>query len=173
MNISHENFTLELENDDLSYWNTLDLGEKDHKKLLRALTYSIHDYLSREAQIQPSQFILNCHYSRSNVVRELNRQYRNKDKDTDVLSFPLFEDLEEVTEGVPAILGDIYISLDQACLQAVEYDIDLSSELIHLIIHGFFHLIGFDHERSSEEEKLMSELEQKMVKRVQNTYSKI
>ena len=173
MNISHENFTLELENEDLVFWNELELGEKDHKKLLRALTYSLHEYLNREAVIMPSQFILNCHYCRTNEVKELNRQYRGKDKDTDVLSFPLFENLEELTEAVPAILGDIYISIDQAQIQAKEFDIDLSSELIHLIIHGFFHLIGYDHERSSEEEKLMSELEQTMVKRVQNTYSRI
>ena len=109
------------------------INVEDHKKLLRALTYSIHDYLKSEFTIMPSQYILNCHYCRTNEVKTLNRENRQKDRDTDVLSFPMYEDLNEATEGVPVILGDIYISLDQAKTQAVEYNIDLSSEQLAML----------------------------------------
>lgn len=173
INIAHDNFELELEIEDMDFWNSLDRGDKDHKKLLNSLVYSIHDYFLKHLPQHRSKIILNCHYSRSEQVQALNKQYRNKDYDTDVLSFPIFESLEEMPTDSPADIGDIYISVDQAQKQANEHQIDLNSELIHLIIHGFFHLIGYDHERSEQEDKLMRELESKMLDRVQNTYSRI
>ena len=173
INIAHDNFELELEIEDLDFWKSLDRGDKDHQKLLNSLVFSIHDYFLKNLPERASKIVLNCHYSRSEQIQSLNKDYRNKDSDTDVLSFPIFECLEELPIDSPADIGDIYISLDQASLQAREHEIDLNSELIHLIIHGFFHLIGYDHERSEQEEKLMSELESKMLDRVQNTYSRI
>ena len=173
INISHDNFHLELEIEDSQFWNTLSKGEKDHIKLLKSFVFAAHDYISSELSDKPSEVILNIHYCRTEQVQSLNSQYRNNDKDTDVLSFPLFESLGELPIDTPAVLGDIYISLDQALKQSLEHSIDLSSELVHLIIHGFFHLLGLDHERSEAEAKQMDDLEQKMLTRVQNTYSRI
>ncbi|MFE8703206.1 rRNA maturation RNase YbeY [Cytobacillus sp. FJAT-54145] len=91
-------------------------------------------------------------------IQEINREYRDKDKPTDVISFALEEmgEGEIVVTGVemPRILGDIIISLDKAKEQAEEYGHTLSRELGFLALHGFLHLLGYDHE-TEEEEKVM------------------
>jgi probable rRNA maturation factor len=83
-------------------------------------------------------------------IRALNRDYRGKDKATDVLSFSLL-DGEEGGDGVVA-LGDIVISIETAARQAPRYGNDLASELLRLLIHGIHHLFGFDHEGVSKTE---------------------
>ena len=79
-------------------------------------------------------------------IRELNRQYRNKDASTDVLSFPMDEDF---------MLGDIVISTEHAKAQAEEYGHSLKREIAFLTVHSVLHLLGWDHEKSEEEEKEM------------------
>jgi probable rRNA maturation factor len=81
------------------------------------------------------------------AMRELNREYREKDAPTDVLSFPL--------EQAPAaeaerLLGDVVISVDTAARQAAEYDATLQRELYRLLIHGLLHLLGHDHVLAAE-----------------------
>ncbi|HEY0461489.1 MAG TPA: rRNA maturation RNase YbeY [Pyrinomonadaceae bacterium] len=76
-------------------------------------------------------------------MRALNREFRTKDKTTDVLSFP-FEADEFDTEK--DFLGDIVISLEQAERQAAENDLSLETEIKQLILHGILHLCGYDHE---------------------------
>jgi probable rRNA maturation factor len=82
------------------------------------------------------------------AIRALNREYRGKDKATDVLSFPL-DDGPEV-EGGEALLGDVVISVDTAARQADDYDAPLQRELDRLLIHGILHLLGHDHVRAGE-----------------------
>jgi probable rRNA maturation factor len=77
-------------------------------------------------------------------IHELNLQYRGKDRPTDVLSFPMIEPTGFADDAT--MLGDIVISLETAQQQADEADIPLSRELAFLFIHGFLHLLGFDHE---------------------------
>ncbi len=79
-------------------------------------------------------------------MRELNRQFRGKDKTTDVLSFPL-----EADEFDEIRLGDIVISAEQAVKQAEENDLTLETEIKQLILHGVLHLVGYDHEIDSGE----------------------
>jgi len=81
------------------------------------------------------------------AVRTLNRTYRKKDKTTDVLSFPL----EGLGDGGRRHLGDIVISVPQARRQARELGHSLEAELVYLTIHGFIHLLGFDHFQGHEE----------------------
>ena len=76
-------------------------------------------------------------------MRELNNQFRGKNKTTDVLSFP-FEPDEFDTEQ--DFLGDIVISLEQAQRQSAENDLSLETEIKQLILHGILHLCGYDHE---------------------------
>jgi probable rRNA maturation factor len=83
------------------------------------------------------------------AVRKLNRTYRKKDKTTDVLSFPL----EGRGDGGRRHLGDIVISVPQAGRQAAELGHGLEAELVYLTIHGFVHLLGYDHFRGHEEEE--------------------
>ena len=90
------------------------------------------------------------------AIRRLNRRFRNKDKPTDVLSFPIGE---KGPDG-RFHLGDIVISVPRAEVQAAELGHSLRYELQFLTIHGFLHLLGFEHFRGHEEEeaRLVAEL---------------
>jgi len=104
-------------------------------------------------------------------IRRLNRQYRHKDCATDVLSFPIYENLRPdrkvFEKNLPEVeLGDLIICKDVALKQAKEFQITYEQEVIHLAVHGFLHLLGFDHEISAIEEKIMEENESKLVEKI-------
>lgn len=84
-------------------------------------------------------------------IHELNRLYRNVDRPTDVLSFPLEED---------ELLGDIIVSIPKAMDQARQYGHSFRRELYFLIVHGFYHLLGYDHETPEQESQMFSRQEQ-------------
>ena len=88
-------------------------------------------------------------------IRALNKKYRNVDKHTDVLSFPMYEDgdfdMSECISG--AMLGDIVISVERAMEQASEVGNSFLREVCFLAIHSTLHLLGYDHERSEDEEE--------------------
>lgn len=85
-------------------------------------------------------------------IHELNKEYREKDQPTDVLSFALNDGDEQVSiEGMPNLLGDIVISIARAKSQAIEYGHDFQRELCFLAVHGFLHLIGYDHDSKENE----------------------
>ena len=90
-------------------------------------------------------------------IRELNREYRQKDTATDVLSFPMYtmEDDDRPEPDMAAQLGDIVLSLERAAEQAAEYGHSFRRETAFLTVHSMLHLLGYDHERSEEEEKDM------------------
>lgn len=81
-------------------------------------------------------------------IHDLNMKFRNVDKETDVLSFPMFEK-DEITElkkiNHEESLGDIVISIDQVKKQAEEYGHSFERELSYMVVHGFYHLMGEDH----------------------------
>ena len=83
-------------------------------------------------------------------IKKTNKQYRNIDKETDVLSFPMFEKQEiemMITHGTPIeeTLGDIMISIPRVEEQAKEYGHSFERELAYMVVHGFYHLMGYDH----------------------------
>lgn len=87
-------------------------------------------------------------------IRQLNKEYRDKDSATDVLSFPQFDEDDE--PGFTSnLLGDVVISIETAKRQAKEHHLSLEEELILLLIHGILHLLGYDHERSASEAEAM------------------
>ena len=89
-------------------------------------------------------------------IHQLNRDYRNVDRPTDVLSFALDEDDEdepELMEGQPHLLGDIIISAETATRQAEEFGHGLEREIVYLAVHGLLHLLGYDH--MVEEDKVI------------------
>lgn len=101
--------------------------------------------------------LLICGESR---IKDLNRQYRQRDSVTDVLSFPAHEDLRKnIYQFDNLFLGDLAICHAQTKRQAKEFGISYLDEFIHLFFHGVIHLLGFDHEMSAKEEKLMEEWE--------------
>nr|MDH3136032.1 rRNA maturation RNase YbeY [Bacillus velezensis] len=93
-------------------------------------------------------------------IREINRDYREKDTPTDVISFALEEEGEDEVEIVgadmPPVLGDIIISADRTKEQAEEYGHSFMRELGFLAVHGFLHLLGYDHMTKEEEEEMFS-----------------
>lgn len=93
-------------------------------------------------------------------MRRLNRQYRKKDRTTDVLAFAM----RESSSPVSALLGDVVISLPTARRQAKEGGRSLSEELAWLLVHGVLHLCGYDHERSTAEARRMKLREQRVLR---------
>lgn len=106
-------------------------------------------------------------------IKEINKEYRNIDKATDVLSFPMYEkyEIEKIRkEGLSDIIeqitiGDIIISIPKVVEQAHEYEHSFEREFAYMLVHGFCHLIGFDHieendkkEMRQEEEKILETL---------------
>lgn len=99
------------------------------------------------------------------TIHELNRSYRNVDRPTDVLSFPLL-DGEEDQPGVPRALGDVVISVETASRQAAQRRRRLVDEITTLLIHGLLHLLGHAHERARERtamEARTAELERAVI----------
>lgn len=92
-------------------------------------------------------------------IRKLNKEYRNIDKETDVLSFPMFEKEEikkiisQKEHVVEDTLGDIIISAERVKEQAIEYGHSFERELAYMVVHGFYHLMGYDH--IEEKDKLL------------------
>lgn len=91
-------------------------------------------------------------------IQEINRNYRDKDRPTDVISFALEEmgegEVAIVGEGIPRILGDIIISIPKAREQAEEYNHSFLRELGFLAVHGFLHLLGYDHMNEKDEKQM-------------------
>ncbi len=97
-------------------------------------------------------------------IQELNKIHRNIDKPTDVLSFPMFEkeEIEELDSEVEDVLGDIVISIEKVKEQAVEYEHSFTRELAYMLVHGFYHLMGYDH-MNEEEKVVMREKEENIL----------
>lgn len=96
----------------------------------------------------------------NDAIREINRTYRNKDVPTDVISFAM-EDMGESEmkikdADIPTLLGDIVISVERASEQAESYAHTFERELCFLAVHGFLHLLGFDHGTKEEEHQMFS-----------------
>jgi len=102
-------------------------------------------------------------------IKELNKKHRNKNKVTDVLSFPMTEKLETQNAKFEIRdLGDIFICLSFAKKQAKSENVSIEKELARLTVHGFLHLLGYDHERSKKDEVEMFRLENKILKKWQD-----
>lgn len=100
-------------------------------------------------------------------IKEMNSEYRNIDRDTDVLSFPLYEAGEiEESDGENTPLGDIVISLEKAESQAKEYGHSIEREVAFLTVHSVLHLLGYDHELSEDDEKEMFLKQEEILKKM-------
>lgn len=99
-------------------------------------------------------------------VHALNREWRGKDKPTNVLSFPMLERtalLALPAEGPPELLGDVALAVETCTREAAEKGIRLADHAAHLIVHGLLHLAGYDHETSPEDAAAMEALEIKAL----------
>lgn len=94
----------------------------------------------------------------NDYIHNLNKEYRKIDRETDVITFAL-EDYDKKSYNNIRVLGDIYISIDRAKIQAVEYGHSLTRELCFLSVHGLLHLLGYDHMKKSDEEIMFKKQE--------------
>ena len=99
----------------------------------------------------------------NNTIQALNREWRNKDKPTDVLSFPIND---KPPKYKYRILGDVVISLPFAKEQANKIGLSYREEVLRLTIHGILHLLGYDHETSEEDAKIMFSLQDKIFEKL-------
>ena len=114
----------------------------------------------KEEQLNDLGYYISITLTNPDEIRKINNTYRNIDKETDVLSFPMFEK-EEVDlirknrqkSNVEEVLGDIVISIQKVKEQAIEYGHTFERELSYMVVHGFYHIIGYDHIK--EEDKLI------------------
>ena len=130
----------------------------DHTGEVKAEWYeqinALLDYARTEEGIN-EEAELSGTFADKDEIQAINREYRDKDRVTDVISFA-FEEQEDIFEGMemPRILGDIIICTDVAQEQAQQYNHSFERELGFLALHGFLHLLGYDH-MSEEEERIM------------------
>lgn len=93
-------------------------------------------------------------------IHNLNKTYRNIDKVTDVITFALDDDLKVKNASDIHVLGDIYICLEKCRSQSIEYQHSFLRELAFLAVHGFYHLLGYDHQTKEEEDIMFKKQEE-------------
>ena len=125
----------------------------------------------KEEKIENSKLSITITLTNPENIQKINKEYRNIDKPTDVLSFPMFEK-QELEEKIKKqnfehedILGDIIISIQKVEEQAKEYEHSFERELSYMVVHGFYHLMGYDHIKEEDkaqmrpkEEKILNDL---------------
>ena len=114
-----------------------------------------------EEKLENSNLYISITLTNPENIRKINKEYRNIDKETDVISFALEDDKTIKNDNI-RVLGDIYISIDKAKEQAIEYNHSLKRELCFLMTHGFLHLLGYDHMKK-EDEEIMFPLQEKIL----------
>lgn len=102
----------------------------------------------------------------NNEIKNLNNIYRNKDSVTDVLSFPLTSSEDDEPQIGPVRLGDVVISLETAVKQAQNFGHSLEREVGFLTVHSMLHLLGYDHETSQLDQRIMREKEESVLEKL-------
>jgi probable rRNA maturation factor len=145
---------LEIEYND----ETGELSENQIQQILELLT------LAAEMENITEESELSLTFVTNEKIHQINKEYRGVDRPTDVISFALEESVEEEIEiigapSMPRILGDIIISIPKAKEQAMEYGHSFMRELGFLAVHGFLHLLGYDHGTKEEEKEMFTKQE--------------
>ncbi len=152
-------------------WGLAEVLEMLERSLpsLENFVYSEHTILDKSSS---PEIVLDLRFCSDEEMIEINTEHRGKEKTTDVLSFPLADNLRSGSDEfiIPGelSLGDIIISREVAARQATEFSITIAEEVIHLLVHGVLHLLGFDHEISEEEETIMEAHEKSVLAEIAN-----
>ncbi|SEN56360.1 probable rRNA maturation factor [Amphibacillus marinus] len=121
------------------------------------------NYAAKEEGIT-AEAEMSINFVNNATIQEINRNYRQKDQPTDVISFALQEEGEGevaiIGAEAPIVFGDIVISVEQASEQAVSYQHSLAREIGFLALHGFLHLLGYDHMTEADEKKMFARQEE-------------
>ncbi len=122
-----------------------------------------------EENLIDSKLCITVTFTNPENIQNINKEYRNIDKPTDVLSFPMFQK-EELDKKIQKkdfqyqdILGDIIISISKVEEQAKEYGHTFERELSYMLVHGFYHLMGYDHIEEQDKEEMRIK-EEKILK---------
>ena len=139
---------------------------EENKEYIKILTKVIDKCFEAEG-LKNSKLYVNIILTNPENIRKINSKYRNIDKETDVLSFPMFEkeELETRDEVIMDILGDIVISINKVKKQAAEYGHSIERELSYMVVHGFYHLMGYDHIVEAER-RIMREKEENILEKL-------
>lgn len=128
--------------------------EIEENKEYESIINKVVEKCFKEEKLQNKNLYINIILTNPKNIKETNKKYRNIDKETDVLSFPMFEkdEIQNIEGNIPDVLGDIVISIERVKEQAKEYEHSFERELAYMVVHGFYHLMGYDH--MLEEEKV-------------------
>ena len=149
--------------------NYLDLEENsEYEEIIERVINQCYD---AEGMMESNLYI-SITLTTSDNIRRINKKYRNIDKETDVLSFPMFEK-EEIQKKIKNddhnnfdILGDMVISIKKVQEQAKEYEHSFEREFAYMIVHSFYHLLGYDH-IDEEDRKIMRQKEENILNNLQ------
>lgn len=139
--------------------------EIEEKKQYEEIIKKVVKQCYNEENLEKTKLYISITLTNPKNIHKINKEYRNVDKETDVLSFPMFEkeEIETITQKSKIekedILGDIVISIEKVKEQAKEYGHSFERELAYMIVHGFYHLIGYDHIEEDEKKEMRAKEE--------------
>lgn len=136
---------------DFVYEDEMKLCEESFEQQFLKIIETALGYLHIEDDVE-----LSCLLIDDQRIHEINKQYRNIDRSTDVISFALEDSEDYRIEGMPRSLGDIFISVEHAKMQAKEYEHSLHREMCFLFTHGLLHLLGYDHMNENDEKEMFA-----------------
>lgn len=140
----------------------------EEKKEYEEAISKVLEQCFKEEKIEDSKLYITITLTTPENIRKVNKEFRNIDKETDVLSFPMFEkeELDNMIKNKEFehedVLGDIIISIDRVERQAKEYGHSFKRELSYMVVHGFYHLMGYDH-IEERDKVVMREKEDKIL----------
>ena len=147
---------------DINYQN-IELNDK-YEELINTIVEACF----KEEKLDNTDLYISVTLSDEEYIHNINKETRNVDNSTDVLSFPMFEkeEIPKIKTGIQDVLGDIIICIPIIEKQAKEYEHSIERELAYMVVHGFYHLMGYDHieeqdkkEMRKKEENILSKLE--------------
>lgn len=154
---------------EITYLN-IEKGQEDWEGIVEKVLKKCFE----EEGLIDSKLIMTITFTTPEEIRKINKKYRKIDKATDVLSFPMFEkaELDEKIKNkdflYEDVLGDVIISIDKVREQAEEYGHSFERELSYMLVHGFYHLMGYDH-IEEEDKKIMRPKEEKVLNELKIT----
>ena len=137
----------------INFVNETDLDVKEYKKLIR----SIFKY-------EKSKMFFNIIFVTNDRIQQINNDYRGINKVTDVITFALMENPNEIFMEAELELGDVFICIDRAISQAKDYGHSIEREMGFLAVHGYLHLIGYDHMTESDEKVMFAKQEEMLLR---------
>lgn len=142
---------------DLALVNEVSSFQEDYYDIYLCILQKACEQLEIDEDLELSVIFVDDH-----KIHEINKKYRQIDRSTDVISFALEDSEQFYVEGMPRSLGDIFISIDHAKMQAKQYGHSFYREMCFLFTHGILHLLGFDH-ISQEDEIIMFQKQKEIL----------